>query len=349
MYTSDHLSVRSTSLMRWNPFLRLIESRNYPYARLIRSSLRERIWDTYYIFFGSVFHDDLGVLDYLFFPIPILEKTIFLINNLPAQYLKFFTPLLILLIIPWAALCMIKASTAGILTVLITPLVLLTHLICNPIWKQKANLIENIIVRPVDKQITTEEEYPKFNADIKLKDLDQFSYSENLIRPLAAYENDYQHFTCTYWPQETILFLGVFEAHFTAYFMTPRRPINLRSHGEMKAVIEINANNWKGIQAMLQTNSLWSCATVESNSLCITEDVHEEIEKQIIPRLAKKAFLDGFSRTLRNHSPLKKFAEYPHFEPKVVGIIFEFPGYPKGYRNMQPSAYIAERKNNIRP
>ena len=335
--------------MRWNPFLRLIESKKHPYARLIRSSWRERMWDTYYILFGGFFKEDLGFLDYLFFPIPIIEKTILLLNYIPAQYQKFFIPIVVVLAIPWAVLSIVKASTAAILTILVTPIVSLVHAILNPIWKRKANLIENIVVRPVNNEATTDENFPKYKADTRLKDLTEFSYSENIIRPLAVNKRDYQQFTSTYWPADTILYLGVFEAQYTAYFMTQRRPINLKSLGEMRAVIEITANNWKGILAMLQTNAFWSSVTVESKCLCTTEDVREEIEKQIIPRLAKKAFLEGFSKTLRNQSPLKKFAEYPHFDRKVVGIIFEFAGYPKGYRNMQPSAYIAERRNGIRP
>jgi hypothetical protein len=339
--------------MRWNPFLRLIESKKYLYARLIRTSWTERMWDTYYVLFGGfeIFDDDLGILDYLFFPIRIIEKSLFILAvKIPQTLQIYFSPVFILLTIPWIALNAIKAVTAGLLTLLSIPIVSLVHLLISPIWRKKASQIENLIVRPVDiQQSENSESSPKFENDIKLKEIENFSFNGNLIRPLTKFGTSDNFTFSTYWPEDTILYLGVYRADYCFQFMNHRAPINLESHGKMRAVIEITTHNWQGIQAMLQTNSLWSCNNLESSFFCTTNEVQDEIEKQIIPRLAKKAFLDGFSRTLRNHSPLKKFAEYPHFEPKVVGIIFEFPGYPKGYRNMQPSAYIAERKNNIRP
>jgi hypothetical protein len=329
--------------MRWNPFFRLIESKKYPYSRLIKSTWKQRIRDTFYVFNGEFIHFDFGLLDYPFF----LNRFLLLaVISLDHRFDRKAALPIVVLLIPLVILTVTKAFVAFVLTFVVSPIVFIVHLIIQPFWNQMVNQIKNVIVRPVDKNKSINEDNPEFEKDQKLLELENFNFKENVVRPITRIPGLHTNtFFQTYWPNDSIIYLGFYRNQNWRYFNVDDKPSHSDMHDEeLCGVIEINTRNWRGILAMLNSNSFGIAENIENSCLTNTDDMQEEIEKQIIPRLAKKAFIDGFSKALRNQSPLKQFVTAPHFDPEVVGLIFEFAGFPKGYRNMEASAYIADRR-----
>ena len=115
-----------------NPFHGLIESSEYPLARFKRTSLGQKIWDSFVVFAGKppllVEKPQLGLYDYCTLGIPFLLNQ-WMTDGLNARknnpWLKKLVIPLVLLNIP---LFLFRCLAAIVLTIIAMPLVGLVHL-----------------------------------------------------------------------------------------------------------------------------------------------------------------------------------------------------------------------------
>lgn len=334
--------------MRWNPFSRLIESKKYKYARLIRSSFLERLTDTFFVFYGEG-QSDLGVIDY-FFPFARLGENI---GRRMTYSNSYSGPVVgissVIFLISALVLNPVKIIFAYLLSLSVIPLILAVHLTFKYIWRKMEFQIKNLTIHPVnhpDKIATSDS-----NKKMKLVDLKNFSFQKNIVRAVASYRSSRLSFD-KYYPPDSVIYLGVYYAEYSRSSLRDREPIhltsgvapmNLNKPDKLRAIIEVNPNNWQGILAMLKTNTMWATTNLEDNILIKAEDAHEAIENQIKPALGKREFMKGMSKVSRNKSSIKKFVESPIYDSKVSTLISQFAGFPKP-NNLIEKVRCAEEK-----
>ncbi|WP_146740019.1 hypothetical protein [Legionella quinlivanii] len=106
----------------FNPFSGIQEAKRTPHARTLRTSLSQKIKDTYFIFAGNENH--VGIYDYASLFIPRLLE-----NVLPWR---------------WAfAFYILRAIVSGAATTLVLPIVLIVHAVSESIaWNYKKQAME---------------------------------------------------------------------------------------------------------------------------------------------------------------------------------------------------------------
>jgi hypothetical protein len=186
----DKITKEATDVkpMHYNPFARLIESQNFPFARLRRSSLWTRIKDTFFIFAGD---HDLGLLDYVF-PLPKLLE-IFLNytnssdrrNNVLASFI----------LVPLMIFQSMKVTAAAIFTVVCAPLLGLVNL--GFLLFTYPQLVEHLAIYPILGNVETFEDIGAGNvADEALSLGIRLSVDEELtIKPLYQIHNKKRYFS----------------------------------------------------------------------------------------------------------------------------------------------------------
>lgn len=130
-------------IVRWNPLVRLFESRQFPFARVLRSKLWQRIKDTYSILNGSAYEkNELGLLDYVF-PIPRLLANLYALDQSDVGKLVVAMPLALAIVI--------KTLFAGLTTIVCIPLVVVVHLVIQFFSFKEAK--DQVMVKPIQGDV----------------------------------------------------------------------------------------------------------------------------------------------------------------------------------------------------
>lgn len=232
-------NVLENTPIHWNPFSRLIESNVFRLARLHRSSLWERIEDTFFVLNGRFFQtNELGLLDYLF-PLPRLLRQIMLAiysgpdDRLMSPQQRAIAWLLILE--------SIKTIASVLLTVLVSPLVGLVHAGFS-LYKslKKTDKIETIMVKPMKGTIENSHDVndDDFLAECTLSSFAKI-YPQLNIKPIAknkGLRDDMLSDNQSIIANHADLMLGAY------------------TDETLRAVIEINDTNKPGIFALMEEN-----------------------------------------------------------------------------------------------
>lgn len=124
--------------MKLNPFTNLIETKKYPFARLIRSSFKDRLEDTYRVFTGGFGAEmRMGLLDYVLFPIALMD---YILDKLDKnEYEKASNVFLAVIIVPLILLLAVRELASAIISVVLSPIVALVHLAT---YRERSRLLE---------------------------------------------------------------------------------------------------------------------------------------------------------------------------------------------------------------
>jgi hypothetical protein len=160
----------------FNPFLHLTETAKSFSTRILRSSFRMRIVDTFLVFYGNIgsvllpnqsSNARMGLLDFIF-PIPRLFQYLSNITlKLPIHhYMQ--EALFVASLLPRLALIAMKFITASVLTAISLPLVGLVHLFITPQKNKLINAIKKTYITLIKKDnLNTPKKYSikssKFN------------------------------------------------------------------------------------------------------------------------------------------------------------------------------------------
>ena len=329
--------------MRLNPFMHLIESKKYKYARLIRSSFLQRVTDTFFVFYGG-WHSDLGILDYFFPYGRICQQTAEAIGTSTNSVAGIGLTLIFL--IPSLLLNLVKLLAASALTLSVIPVISVVHLIFKSIWRKMASQIKNLTIYPINRHDKIES--PNATKKMKLMNLKNFSFKQNIVRAVTP-QYSYDLKLRRYYPYESVIYLAVYYAEYST-FLSGSLPTNLADPDNLRAIIEVNSNNWQGILAMLKTNAMWAATNLEDNSMLPFKDSdpYRAIEEQLIPHLPKHEFIRGMSHVSRNNSPIKKFVESPIYHSKLSALIIQFAGFHNGNNLIEKVRLAEEERARIR-
>lgn len=206
--------------VRWNPFARLFESRQFPFARVLRSNLWQRIKDTYFILNGSAYEkNELGVLDYVF-PIPRLLANLYALD-------QFYVGKLVVAM-PLALAIVIKTLFAGLATIVCTPLVVAVDWLVQ-FFSFKGSK-DQVMVKPIQGDVESFSDLKGEHHFSRAMTLSSFEkiHQQLVIRPLAK------------------VYPGDQERREVAF--------GLYSQGAPVGVIDIDAANKSGIYHLMQEN-----------------------------------------------------------------------------------------------
>ncbi|MBA2657715.1 MAG: hypothetical protein H0U70_12165 [Tatlockia sp.] len=212
--------------IRWNPFARLLESKKFPTARIIRSSLWNRIKDIFFILNGSLYAENqLGITDYLF-PWPrILTAALISDINLIIKFAIF---------IPAISLLAVRTLASLLITIPISLFVAFAHAIFNRTTQD----IDALKIKPINGEFED------------IGDIDSFDLLEETTLSSYGLLND----ALTIKPIEKNgdLYVEIPES----YPLNAKAPLalGLFQNGVPRGVLEISSDNHKGIFSLLERN-----------------------------------------------------------------------------------------------
>ncbi|MES2217339.1 MAG: hypothetical protein V4501_02900 [Pseudomonadota bacterium] len=275
--------------MLWNPFFHLQETTYYPTARLIRSSFKQRMRDTFKVFYGDIFRNNLGIIDYIF-PFSRLSTAILLLinrgsnDNANTTDIILSASLFIIWSTPTILLSIPKLIVASALTLVLSPVVALVHFwfksdkekLVNQIKHLKIQLYKSNIDQHIDQlddQKDLEDENELAQA-LPTREFDSLS-----IRPIYKYPEGsactYTEYALTDTTTSRILLLGIFAIK----PLVGVRPSD--ALGKPLALVKITPQNSTPIKAILTTNMFWATEHLE-NVEALTQV--EEVINQVQPR-----------------------------------------------------------------
>jgi hypothetical protein len=258
--------------MIWNPFSHMYESKSYPYTRFIRSSFRERIKDTFKVFNGDFYGKRMGLFDYVF-PFPRIASYIFYKLNssnyrdAPAIDLYLGDILFLLWSIPTVILNIPKLIVTSFLTLLVSPVIVITHFWFKPAKEVFINQIKRLKIQLYNSNIdncleTLDDQKDLCEERDLINVLPDKEFKLLSIRPLCKYPAGSHCTYSEYAEIDTIsprlLVLGLFSVKPTLGI----RPSNLL--GNPLALIKVTSQNETPIKALLNTNMFWTTQHLEN-------------------------------------------------------------------------------------